>query len=138
MNPQQAYAFVLLALCNWREARGESLDAKTAQAWTVRNRVMNPGWWGNDWVSVILHFEQYSAFNANDPNATKWPSTTDRAWVDCLTAAGIAWAATSDDPTAGSTHYFDKSLDMHPPTWATDGSMTHVTDIGSFRFYRRA
>ena len=144
MNPSQMYELVLLALCNWREARGESVDAKLAQAWTVRNRTLHPSWWGHDWVSVILKPFQYSSFNATDPNASKMPGMEDTSWADCLKVAEQVYNFTGPvygdpgDPTAGSTHYFDKSLDLHPPVWATDGSMVHVTDIGSFRFYRRA
>jgi N-acetylmuramoyl-L-alanine amidase len=138
MNPSQMYELVLLALCNWREARGEPIDAKMAQAWTVRNRALHPSWWGHDWVSVILKPFQYSSFNANDPNASKMPGMEDTSWTDCLSVANEVYAGTGTDPTSGCSHYFDKSLDLHPPVWATDGSMVHVTDIGSFRFYRRS
>lgn len=135
---EQMYEFVLLALCNWREARGEPIEAKTAQAWTVRNRAMQSAWWGKDWCSVILKPFQYSSFNRNDPNATKLPTPEDSSWQDCLKVAEVVYTGIGVDPTGGATHYYDKSLDNHPPLWATDGSMVQTTDVGSFRFFRRA
>jgi N-acetylmuramoyl-L-alanine amidase len=137
MNPPQMYDLVLLALCNWREARGESLDAKLAQAWTVRNRAMNPSWWGGpSYASVILKPYQFSSFNHNDPNASKMPTEEDSSWTECLTIANEVYSGTGTDLTSGCSHYFDKSLDSHPPSWAAE--MVHVIDIGNLRFYRKA
>ena len=138
MTPEQSYELILLALCNWREARGQIWDAKRGQAWSVRNRVLNPTWWGTDWVSVITKPFQYSSFNANDPNAVKWPLATDTAWEACLAAATEAYAGTGDDPVSRATHYFDRSLDNDPPSWARDASMVHVLNLGDFRFWRPA
>lgn len=136
-TPQQCFEIALLALCIWREARGEPLDAKQAVAWAIRNRVTNPSWWGNSWQSVILKPWQFSSFNAGDPNAVKWPQETDSSWQASLGFANDVWHGTGVDPTGGATHYFDNSLDNHPPGWATDGSMQHCADIGALRFYRR-
>src|SRR5579863_9260852 len=107
----------LVALCCWREARGEALFTKQAQVWSVRNRVANPKWWGNSWWSVILKPMQYSSFNANDPNAVKWPLEADLHWQDCLTAVNtvytpdISMAPSFADPTGGAVSYYDISLD---------------------------
>ena len=136
MTPEQAYEFTLLALCVWREARGETTDAKSGVAWTIRNRVLHPSWWGVDWVSVILKPFQFSSFNRIDVNSTKWPAPSDTAWHACMEAAEEAYSGSTADPTSGATHYFDKSLDSEPPGWATDDSMTHVCDLGNFHFYK--
>lgn len=130
------YDVVLLALCCWREARNQPKVAQTGQAWTVKNRMVHPGWWGKDYTTVILKPFQYSSFNHNDPNAVKMPFADDPAWQQCLEVAQDVYQNIVIDPTSGCTHYFDASLDSHPPNWATDGSMEHVTDLGQFRFWR--
>jgi spore germination cell wall hydrolase CwlJ-like protein len=134
ISPQD---MTLLALCLWREARGESITTKQAVAWAIRNRVLNPGWWGRSWWSVILMHSQFSSFNHNDPNAVLWPTENDSAWTDCLSvAADIGGDSPSVlDPTGGATSYFDKSLDNNPPSWATDGSQVHKYDSGRLHFY---
>ena len=133
----QAYPFTLLALCIWREARGESSTTKLAVAWSIRNRVSKGGWWGNTWLTVILKPWQYSSFNANDPNAKLLPGPSDPSWFDSLNAANDVFDnPASPDPTNGATSYFDKSLDSNPPSWAIDGSKVHTCDIGSLHFYK--
>lgn len=134
------YPLNLLALCIWRESRGEVVAAQRAVAWSIRNRVENPTWWGNDWVSVILKNYQYSSFNHNDPNAVKFPIETDTSWQSCFAWAEEAYlgANPSDDPSLGATHYYDRSLDANPPSWAKDGSMVETTSIGNLRFWKVA
>lgn len=134
MNPQQAYEFSLLALCIWREARGEVVPAKFGVAWSIRNRALKPSWWGTDFTSCILKPKQYSSFNPGDPNAVKWPMPADTSWLACLQAAQAAYAGVGDDPTGGATHYFDRSMDANPPIWSK--TMSHMIDIGHLRFYK--
>ena len=135
MNPTEAFEMILLAICVWREARGEVVAAKYGVAWTVRNRALNPGWWGNGWVACILKPFQYSSFNPTDPNAVKWPAPADPSWVSSLQVADEVYQG-GLDPTSGCTHYFDRSLDSTPPTWAKDGSMVEVIMIGNLRFWK--
>ncbi len=66
------------------------------------------------------------------------PLANEQAWLECLGVAYEVWQGHGDDPVAGATHYFDKSLDSNPPKWATDSSMTHTIDLGAFHFYRPA
>lgn len=138
MTPRDSYAFILLALCVWREARGENYIAKTGVAWTIRNRVQKPAWWGHDWEGVILCPFQFSSFNHNDPNASKMPSWIDHAWQDALDIACKVFGETASipDPTDGATSYFDMSLDSKPPKWATDGSNVKTVDYGRLHFYK--
>lgn len=141
-TPEQFYEFILVALCIWREARGETLDVKKAVGWSIRNRFLRPGWWGHSWEGIVLLPWQYSSFNHNDPNATKLPTSADPSWGDSLTAASMVWTADVlstpfiPDPTSGADSYFDMSLDSNPPSWATDGSKQHTLDIGRLHFYR--
>lgn len=142
MSPDQMWDFSLLSLAVWRESRGELLTTKQAVAWSIRNRVSRPRWWGHSWTSVILLPYQYSSFNHNDPNATKFPNPPDPSWADCLTAADQVY--TTDitvvpqlaDPTQGADSYFDMSLDTNPPSWANDGSKVKTVDFGRLHFYR--
>jgi N-acetylmuramoyl-L-alanine amidase len=143
MNPQQQAEQSLLALVIWREARGEVLFTKQAVAWSIRNRVLNPGWWGHSWWSVILMPMQYSSFNRTDPNATKWPMQVDPSWEDALQVAADVYTAELTqapkilDLTSGSVSYFDQSMDNNPPSWAIDGHMKHVCDFGRLHFYAK-
>jgi N-acetylmuramoyl-L-alanine amidase len=127
------WAIVLLALLLWREARNQSDDAILAVACSVRNRMLHPGWWGHDWVSIILCHEQYSSFNPNDPNAVKEPSATDPVYMRCLAIAKAAYEGLTPDASNGADSYFDKSLDAHPPSWAAQ--KIHACDVGAFHFY---
>lgn len=136
MTGADMYDVVLLALCCWREARNQRKVAQVGQAWTVRNRADKPSWWGDSISSVILKPEQYSSFNAGDPNSTKLPHSTDPSWLQCLEVAQDVYQGIEADPTNGATHYFDASLDSHPPSWATAPTMEHVIDLDQFRFYR--
>lgn len=126
----------LIALCNWREAQNQSLATKVAQAWTIRNRVLKPSWWGRGWGSVVTKFEQYSSFNSNDPNSRKWPAPKDAAWGDCWKVAELVYEGNIPDPTFGATHYYDESMDANPPRWAVDGTMTKTAELERFRFFR--
>ncbi len=136
---EQVYEVFLLALVIWREARGEILAAKYGVAWVVMNRTKHPGWWGGpSTVSVILKPFQFSSFNHNDPNATRWPSPLDTSWEASLQIAADMYAGQGQDPTSGAVYYFDRSLDNNPPVWAIDGSTVHTADIGNLHFYARA
>ena len=126
------YELILLAICVWREARGESLACQEAVAWSIRNRAMQPSWWGDGYVQVILQPYQYSSFNSSDVNATKFPQSTDPSWSSCLGAAGAAYNATIPDPTGGATNYYDISIPA--PSWAAE--MTFTMQSGTLRFYR--
>ncbi len=130
------YDYIIACLCNWREARGEPMAAKVAQAWTVKNRVLKAGWMGKDVCSVVLKPYQFSAFNSGDVNSTKFPMPADISWLECREAVQDVWDGTAQDNTMGATHYFDSSLDLHLPAWAKDGSMVQTISIGGLRFWK--
>jgi N-acetylmuramoyl-L-alanine amidase len=129
---EQLCVLYLLALCVWREARGEILLAKLAVAWSIRNRVMRPSWWGKTWEDVILKPWQYSSFNAKDPNATKLPHSEDLSWEASWQAAEEAFLGTGSDPSEGATSYHDTSIT--PPEWTKE--MIVTVKIGALIFYR--
>lgn len=135
MDPQ-AYAALsdqqILSLCVWREARGEGFLGKRGVAHVIRNRASEPSWWGHDIRTVILKPYQFSSFNANDPNADKWPEDADPSWADCQEAATWVLAGTDNDITSGAQFYYDISIPE--PEWAADYTLTLVA--GRLRFYK--
>ena len=126
------YERVLLALTDWREARGESYDCRLAVACCVRNRVQNPKWWGNDYVSCLIKRWQFSSMSdPNDRQLTTWPAATDHIFEECL---GIASAVIDNQlkhPMPGADSYYDVSI--MPPKWATTDKK--VGQIGRIIFY---
>lgn len=131
---QGDYSRALLALCLWREARGEDITTKRAVAWSIMNRVAKPSWWGKTLNAVLVKRWQYSSMTAAaDPNLVKWPEENEPAWIDCLFIVDNMGA----DPTGGATHYFDRSLDGgREPDWTTSKEMMHCFDSGAFHFYK--
>ena len=132
IDTHQALDFTLTALCVYREARGEPLEGKRAVAFVIRNRTLQPGWWGHDWASIILHPYQFSAFNWNNQNVHVWPAKSETAWQECLQVSEEAWTPDFPDPTGGATHYFDDSI--KPPLWSKN--MTQTLRIGRLTFFR--
>lgn len=128
----------LLALCTWREASNQSHEAKIGVAWTIRNRVDHPSWYGKDYYSVITKPVQFTSMvpppNLKDPNLTRYPSPDDPSWAECLIIAFDVIVSNVKDPTGGATFYFDKSMDGNPPSWS---KVYHKTaDIDSVHFFK--
>jgi len=65
MGAADSYQPFLWALCLWREARGQSDDAKRAVLHVILNRA-KAGFRGSDPASVILWPYQFSSFNPKD------------------------------------------------------------------------
>lgn len=128
--------FFMLSLAIYREARGESIAAKLAVGWAIRNRVHHAGWFGKTYFEVVTKRAQFSSFNLGEPNSIIFGSPDDVAWQESVQAATGIMQSTRLDPTAGSTFYYDKSMDSDPPIWAKD--YTHTVDIGNFHFFRQS
>ena len=126
----------MLALCIWREARGESVNAQIAVGCSIRNRTLKATWWNDrtaaSYTAVILQPYQYSSFNASDPNAVKIPNYRDPQFRDCLGIAADIIGGAQVDTTSGATHYYDDSID--PPAWALE--MTLTLELPPFKFYK--
>lgn len=122
---------LLLALCIWREARGEPLAAKLGVAWTVRNRcaVAPREGFRRDIAANVLKPWAFSSFMAGDPNSAKYPEANDFSWLQSLAAAKSA----EPDPTGGAVFYYSKPLTAPPKAW---GNVQHAADIGGLHFYR--
>ena len=123
----------MLALCIYREARGEADDARLAVGCSIRNRVQRPGWYGKDWFSIITKPWQFSSFNKGEVNSIVFGAPSDKAWIRCVEIA-VEVMQGAPDPTGGATYYYDKSLDANPPKWAEE--YVHTADVGAFHFYK--
>jgi len=138
---------VLLAMCLFGEARGESDAARQAVAQVILNRARTPHRvfgsradrsWEENLRRVILKPWQFSCFLPDDPNCAKLLRPLEHAsaavWQRCVDAAQRALEH-GDEPdalTLNSDHYFDDSLQT--PTWADPSKQTVL--IGRLRFYR--
>ena len=116
----------LLALCLWREARGESIEARRAVLHVILNRMAARN---EAAAQVILAPKQFSSFNANDPNALKFPMPDDHEWFECCCIVDHP----GDDITGGASNYESCAPD-HLPSWADPAKQTAT--VGAFRFYR--
>jgi spore germination cell wall hydrolase CwlJ-like protein len=130
------YEEIVAALCVWREARGESHEAQLGVAWVIRNRCHDElKRWPQDAVGVVTQRLQFSSFNANDPNVTKWPRLDDKIFETCRFVVREAFDnPTGVDPTKSANHYESLPLSSSRPNWAEAIKMT--TRIGAFRFYK--
>lgn len=130
MNYEQWLACIAL----WREARGQSLAAMRAIWWVIQNRATDPAKrWPRTIAAVILQPFQFSSFNHDDPNATKFPSPGNPADWQAFLNAQAAVSAPGDDPTSGANSYESEPPDKLPK-WADAAKIT-LTE-GPFRFYR--
>lgn len=131
----------VLARCLWGEARGAQLHEKQKVGAVIRNRVR---WWipkpvgAAAWAKVILQPYQFSWTLANDPNLPKVLDPIrfepEAVWeVCCRVAEGIVRGGLADD-TLGADHYYDRSMDAKPPSWAAQLTPTIQTE--RFRFFR--
>ena len=121
-----------LALCLWREARGESHDAKIAVAYSIMTRLASPSW-GNSVHSVLFQRLQYSSLTyKDDPQLTTWPSDTDPSWEECMSVADTVLHRRVPNPIDGADSYHDTSI--KPPSWGTPERF--VKQIGRLMFYK--
>ena len=135
MTPDDQYNcnVVFLALMVWREARGESFDAKLAVAYVACARAIKGGWWGGTIMAVLFKKDQFSSMTyPGDPNLVQWPQPTDYTWNDSLNAAKQAIAKSVVNPAPNADSYF--SVDIPEPSWAQKA--TFVAQIDHFKFYR--
>lgn len=123
----------LSALCVWREARGCSMPAMTGVWWVILNRANDRlNRWPKSWAGVVTQAEQFSSFNANDPNVTKWPNPlAHEDWLAWLNACSVIEAPIGGDPTGGATNYYSGDV---VPYWVKD--LEPTTTIGPFKFFK--
>lgn len=132
------YPAFLLALAIWRESRDQPLTAKIGVGCVIRNRMAaSPAQgWPADYAGNILKPWQFSSFNANDPNAAKFPQPSQAAdWAafqDCCTAAEAVMGG-CPDATKGATFYFSAPITEPPPAW---GKVQQTESLGGLSFWK--
>jgi spore germination cell wall hydrolase CwlJ-like protein len=120
----------LLALCIYREARGEPLHGKELVAWTILGRAYDVKHrWPTTIAGVILQPWQFSSFNKDDPNAVQFPigNASLAAWNECV---AVADHALSSPPPVVVNHYHVTGLQ---PAWKDDSKVVAV--VGAHTFY---
>ena len=127
MHPEELAEYYLLALCIWREARGEPMLGKLYVAQTIKNRVKDSRW-PDTYTDVILQPLQFSAFNKNDIQVSMYPKPEDNNWADCVAAADMVLDCKEDFIKAN--HYHARSV---KPKWAKQEYI--VAQIGNHIFY---
>lgn len=118
-DPNELLRTFMLALCIYREARGESPLGKVLVAQTILNRATDSRKrWPRSIVGVVVQPLQFSSFNRNDPNVTVYPAEGDMAWLECVSAAERA--LTASEPFTTANHYLTKNLFLSAarPKWA--------------------
>ena len=99
----------MLALCVWREARGESPAGKALVAAVIINRSTDPAKrWPRTIQGVVCQPKQFSSFNVGDPNATLYPKESDASWVESVEAAQKAISA--NPPLTRANHYHTTAI----------------------------
>ncbi len=125
----------LTSLCLWREARGSTIGALRAIYWVLHNRATDPkSRWPKDIPGVILQPKQFSSFNAGDPNATKFPQSSNPQDYTAFQSCQSIATSPGDDPTQGANHYESIPPNSPKPSWADPNKVTCI--VGPFTFYR--
>ncbi|MGE3779404.1 MAG: cell wall hydrolase [Pirellulaceae bacterium] len=124
----------VIARTIWAEARGEGRAGMEAVACVIRNRANHPRWWGSDYSSVCLKPNQFSCWNATDPNLPKLRAVTsaDSQFALALEIASAVVDGTLSDPTRAVDRYFAATIAA--PSWAAEDKF--VRQIGNHKFYR--
>lgn len=132
MTKQEAADRTFLALCLWREARGESVAGKIGVAMAIMNRVQRPSWWGKNVCEVLFKKWQFSSLtDPNDRQLTTWPLANDLSWQSCLDVAWLVLDGSVTNPVPGADSYFDVSIPA--PKWTITARF--VAQIGKIMFY---
>ena len=128
---------LIMAKTVWGEARGESTEGQIAVAWVIKNRAMNPKWWGRTIEEVCLKKYQFSCWLESDPNRAKMDKLTEEDLKEQIEVCQSVLDDEVSDPTQGANHYHVKGL---LPSWVRneedDSIKQPIVIIGNHSFYR--
>lgn len=128
----------------WGEARSEPVQGIIAVANVIRNRVKNPGWWGDSYSGVVLAPKQFSCWSeaGGERNYQRLlgfmqllaagTPITDPSQRECIGIAHLVIGEYLRDNTKGSTHYHTATLAPRPK-WAK--GQVPVIQAGNHSFY---
>jgi Cell Wall Hydrolase len=137
------YESWLACLCLWREARGESLPAKTGVWHVIQNRMADQQRrWPRTVAGVILQHAQFSSFLQSDPNCVRFPippiptASPSADWLAFLDCQTVVESPLNADPTDGANFYESEPTAPDPAKqpWFDPKNLT--CQIGAIRFYR--
>lgn len=125
-----------LAKTLWGEARGEGADGLIGVGCVIRNRVNDPAWWGDDYLSVCLKSGQFSCWTQEKAALDALNVNKDIEGKQCMwVAIGIIYNFVYDI-TREADHYIarwmiDKGV---APKWAKTNKP--VMAVGHHLFYK--
>jgi len=116
-----SYSEWLLALCLWREARGEGEAGMRAVGHVIRNRVFAGQ---GDWITVITAPLQFTSINPpkskegwpKDAQTVRFPQNDDLRWLTATQLAHAIFAGQDEDPT-GVALYYANLANIDPGGW---------------------
>ena len=105
-----SYPEWLLALCVWREARGEGEAGMRAVGHVIRNRVFAKQ---GDWVKVVTAPNQFTSINPpktregfpKDGQTVLWPANDDTRFLKAQELAHSIFSGQDQDLTGGALYY---------------------------------
>jgi len=122
--------YFMMALCLWREARGEGRDGQIAVGSVIRNRSIKRM---SSVYSEVVKPWQFSSITASgDAQLAKYPVLLDTGWKQCQEIAQAICDGEIADATGGATLYWnpngiesdatfklnDGSVVKFPKTWS--------------------
>jgi N-acetylmuramoyl-L-alanine amidase len=131
MNPADVF---MLALCLYREARGDGLAGMTAVGCVVRNRVNKHK---SSYYAEVVKPWQFSSITAKgDPELTLFPASSDPSWAQAQSIAAGIINGTIADRTEGATIYYANTIPF-PASW-NRAVLTPTVTVGNQLFFREA
>lgn len=135
MNPAD---FFMLALCLYREARGEGDAGMTAVGCVVRNRVRRRN---SSFYAEIVRPLQFSSITDGgsakrkvDRQLSLYPAALDAAWVKAQAIAKDIISGLAPDVTNGATMYYANTIPF-PETW-DKSKLISTGRVGNQFFFR--
>lgn len=113
------------------EARGEGNEGMLAVGCVIRNRVQNPGWWGEDWSSVCTAAKQFSCWWDKQGERVRCVDESDARFAKCMEIAKSVISGEAEDITGGADHYHTGAVS---PSWSRGKIPVKV--IGAHRFFK--
>ena len=128
----------LLALCCWREARGEGEDGMRAVGHVIINRSKVTPYtrYAQPIFQVIMERGQFTSMsNPHDPEYRLHPAFNDRQYAFCLSIGPALIADTDKDNTNGALYYANLK-ELPPGAWfirefAGDTPWVHLDIAGT-------
>lgn len=121
-----------MAFVIWREARGETIEARTGVGFTLVNRAARGGWWGRSIDEIATKKWQYSSLtDPKDRQLVTWPAVKEQSWFEAVDIARQILGAEVTNPVPGADSYFDISIP--PPKWTETARF--CGQIGRLKFY---